>query len=282
VTLSVAYYLVAPLALAVYATHPPRADAPARTPAVAGIAYRDVGVPTSDGVRLSGWFIPSTNGAAVLVLHGSGSSRAAVLPHVLELAERGYGVLAIDARGHGRSGGRPMEFGWHGEADVAAAVSVLLRQPGVDASRIGVLGMSMGGEQALTAAAADPRIAAVVAEGATMRAFADVASIPAPAVSRWLSAPHYWLQFAAADLMTSARQPIGLDEAVGRIAPRPVLLIAGGEGSEIAFSETYAAVAPASTYVWAVPDTPHVQALQRHPVEWRAQVLGFFDGALTG
>ena len=40
--------------------------------------------------------------------------------------------------------------------DVTAAVTYLQHQPDVDANRIGVLGLSMGGEQAIGAAAADP------------------------------------------------------------------------------------------------------------------------------
>ena len=66
-----------------------------------------------------------------------------------------------------------MDFGWWGDRDLAAAVSFLDRQPGVRAGKIAVLGESMGGEQALAAAGSDPRIRAVVAEGATGQQLAD-------------------------------------------------------------------------------------------------------------
>jgi hypothetical protein len=49
----------------------------------------------------------------------------------------------------------------------------LQRQADVDPDRIGVLGLSMGGEDAI--GAADPAIRAVVAEGATHRTAADKA-----------------------------------------------------------------------------------------------------------
>jgi uncharacterized protein len=42
------------------------------------------------------------------------------------LARHGYGVLLFDARGHGRSEGRAMDFGWFGDLDVSAAVSFLV------------------------------------------------------------------------------------------------------------------------------------------------------------
>ena len=59
------------------------------------------------------------------------------------LARHGYGTLLLDTRSHGRSGGHAMDFGWWGDRDIAAAVSFLGRQPGVQAGKIAVLGESM-------------------------------------------------------------------------------------------------------------------------------------------
>lgn len=63
---------------AVAATTVPRASLHALTPTHRGLAYEDVSVPTADGVRLSGWYLPATNGAGVVLLHGAGSTRSAV------------------------------------------------------------------------------------------------------------------------------------------------------------------------------------------------------------
>ena len=86
---------------------------------------------TADGVRLSAWYLPPRNGAAVLLLPGAGSTRAAVLGQGAVLARHGYGALLLDGRGHGRSGGHAMDFGWWGGRDIAAAVSFLAHQPGI-------------------------------------------------------------------------------------------------------------------------------------------------------
>ena len=120
---------------------------------------------TADGVRLSAWHVPSANGAAVVLRHGATSTRSNTLDEMVVLARHGYGVLATDARGHGRSGGVAMDWGWFGDLDSAATVTYLSRRPDVDAHRIAVAGLSLGGEEALGAAAADPRIRAVIAEG---------------------------------------------------------------------------------------------------------------------
>ena len=68
-----------------------------------------------------------------------------------------------------------MDAGWYGDRDLIAAVAFLQHQRDVDPRRIGALGLSMGGEEAIGAATADPAIRAVVAEGATHRTAADKA-----------------------------------------------------------------------------------------------------------
>lgn len=70
---------------AVAVTNVPRTDVGATTPADRGMAYRDVEFRTSDGVRLSGWYVPSRAGAAVVLLHGAGSTRSGVLDHAIVL-----------------------------------------------------------------------------------------------------------------------------------------------------------------------------------------------------
>ena len=130
---------------------------------------------TDDEVTLAGWYVPSANRAAVVVLHGAGPTRSDVLGQAAVLNAAGFGVLMVDARGRGDSGGRAMDFGWHGDRDIAAATAYLARRPDVDAHRIGAVGMSMGGEEALGATATNDALRAVVAEGATTRAAADEA-----------------------------------------------------------------------------------------------------------
>ena len=71
------------------ASFAPRPALGGQTPADLGLAYRDVTFPSSDGVTLAGWYIPSRNGAAVVLLHGAGSTRSGVLDQAAVLAGRG-------------------------------------------------------------------------------------------------------------------------------------------------------------------------------------------------
>ena len=72
-------FVLLPLTVAVNATNRPPGPLGAATPARYGFAYQDVAFRTADGVRLSAWYIPARNGAAVVLLPGAGSTRTAVL-----------------------------------------------------------------------------------------------------------------------------------------------------------------------------------------------------------
>ena len=266
---------------AVASTNVPPTHLQSTTPADRGLQYEDAALETADGLTLSGWYIPASNRAAVVLLHGAGSTRSDVLDHAVALARHGYGVLLFDARGHGRSGGRAMDFGWYGDQDVAAAVSFLQRRADVDPGRIAAVGMSMGGEEAIGAAASQPAIRAVVAEGATNRVSADwdfLSQVYGP--RGWVQQQINGLTFAVTDVLTDASPPIALRAAAAVAAPRPVLLIAGGGIADEANAANYIQRGNANVQVWHVPGTGHTRALFTQPDEWQRRVTAFLDGAL--
>jgi len=257
-----------------------------RTPADVGLTYESVTLRTEDGVDLAAWWVPSQNGAAVALLHGAGSTRTAVLDQAAVVARHGYGVLLVDARGHGESGGRGMDFGWYGERDADAAVSFLTRAPGVEPGRVGIVGLSMGGEEAIGAAGLDPRVRAVVAEGATGRVAADKGYlVEAYGVRGRVQQGIDWLTYAVAGALTAAPQPESLRHSVVAAnadgTPTPVLLITAGDVETELQAATYIQdAAPAAVQVWTVPGAGHTQGLETAPAEWEQHVVGFLDAAL--
>lgn len=86
----------------------------------------------------------------LLVLHGSFMSADAMGPLVEPFAA-GRPVIAIDARGHGRTGDLPGSITYELMADDAAAVLAALNVPSAD-----VLGYSMGGTTAIVMAIRHP------------------------------------------------------------------------------------------------------------------------------
>ena len=279
-SLALLVFVLYPLTIAVNATNRPATPLGTSSPSDHGLRYEDVVVRTSDGVALSGWYVPSSNGAAVLMLHGAGSTRSAVLRHGVVLAGHGYGVLMIDTRGHGRSEGRAMDFGWYAGTDVPAALSFLSGRPDVAADRIGVVGLSMGGEQAISAAAPDPRVRVVIAEGVTGMQAADHGWLPggfAGAIERGLE----WVQYEASDLLTDASKPTPMRDAIAAMGSKPLLIIAGGATtSEADAGRWLRAVSPSSVDLWIVSGAGHTQAFATDPAGWEARVLGHLDAAL--
>jgi pimeloyl-ACP methyl ester carboxylesterase len=272
------FVLVAATALGVAYAVAPRPALGSGTPADEGLEFRDVTFTTSDGVRLSAWLVPSRNGAAVVLRHGAGSTRTATLRQAAVLADHGFGVLMPDARGHGRSGGEGMDLGWYGDLDTTAAVTFLARQDGVVPSRIGVVGLSMGGEEGIGAAGADPRIGAVVAEGATGRTAADNDDL---SPEDWASPLERALDtyvYGVTDLLTDASAPASLRESVAAADDTAFLLVAAGtiEREGLA-ADSMRSVAPSRVEVWSVPGADHTRGLATDPAGWEDRVVGFLE-----
>ena len=268
--------VVFPVAIAYVTTHAARAVVPAN---VLGVAYEDVSFTTSDGLRLQGWYVPSRNGAAVIAFPGrNGPQRQARM-----LARHGYGVLLFDRRGEGRSEGEPNAWGWSGDRDVSAAISYLQRRPDVVPRRIGGIGLSVGGEMMLEAAAKDRRLAAVVSEGAGARAFADELDHEGVGpVDRALAAMTFGARTAAVAVFANQTPPHHLNTFVGRIAPRPLMLIAAPHspnGEDL--NRGYYRVAGQPKTLWEIPESKHVGGIVARPAEYERRVVGFFDRALA-
>jgi hypothetical protein len=266
--------LVLPVALGYITTHTARSVVPANH---LGVAYEDVSFETGDGLELHGWYIPSRNGAAVIAFPGrNGPQKPARM-----LARHGYGVLLFDRRGEGESDGEPNAWGWGGDADIKAAVRYLQSRPDVDPHRIGGIGLSVGGELMLEAAAETPDLAAVVSEGAGARMYSEEMREDMASRDRPLMAVSAWVKQAAIAVFSNQSPPTDLRDLVGRIAPRPVLLIAApkyGVGEEL--NRGYVRAAGDTATLWEIPESRHTGGLAARPAEYERRAVGFFDEAL--
>lgn len=286
VLLVTAYVGAWTLGQAVAASFPPRPELGSRTPADLDLPFQPVAFPAEDGVRLSGWYLPARNSAAVVLLHGAGSTRTAVLDHAGVLNRAGYGVLLFDARGHGRSAGHGMDFGWYGEADVVGAIDFVATRSDVSAARVGLVGMSMGGEEAIGAAGVDARVAAVVAEGATNRVSEDKAFLDRYGVRGRLQQGIDRITYALTDLLTDAPRPQALRDSVADAAAREqptsfLLVTAGDLADERHAADLIRAAAPDAVDLWTVPDAGHTAGLRTAPDLWEDRVVGFLDRTLA-
>jgi uncharacterized protein len=196
------------------------------------------------------------------------------------LIRHGYAVLLLDARGYDGSDGAPNMFGWGESKDLDAAVAWLRRQPDVHRGRIGGIGFSVGGEMMLEAAANNPKLRAVVSEGAGIRSIHEELLYGARSIP---SLPTQAVQTTAIAVLSGTPPPPSLHDLVRRIAPRPVFLIYAehGVGSEDLNPNFYRAAGEPKE-LWRVSGAGHTGGLTAQPHPYERRVVGFFDRALLG
>jgi hypothetical protein len=140
-----------------------------QSPADLDLKYEDVWLPVGGGhsVLLHGWWLQSNNAAApvFLYLHGNDMNIGSNIEHIARLNRMGFGVLAIDYRGYGRSGGGfPSEAQVYEDADVAW--NYLVQERHVDPGRAIIYGHSLGGAIAVELALRHPEAAGLIVESA--------------------------------------------------------------------------------------------------------------------
>ena len=218
----------------------------------------------SSGLKLTGIIDvpdPSRRSGAIIALHGFGSNKdgsSSVLSAML-LASLGYVTLRIDFRGCGDSeGARGRVICREQVEDTQAAVTYLQSRPDVDPTKIGVLGHSFGAAVAVYAAGVDERIAACISSGGwgdgvkkfrkqhespeAWKKFTDMMAegrrrlakgesmmvprfdiVPIPPALRGNLSKGSHMEFPYE--VVESMYGFKANEVVGRIAPRPLLLI---------------------------------------------------------
>ena len=249
------------------------------SPSDHGLAYQDVCFTSRDGITLRGWFIPGAAArCAVIFCHGHGGSMDPDVIYAPWLHQAGFSVLMFDFRAHGRSDGERVSMGYLERQDLLGAVD-FLRQRGID--RLGVLGFSMGGAVAMSTAPHSEAIRAVISDGG----FARLENALLGWSSRrrnlpsWLTLPLTRLVIAVAGWRLGGRLP----EAdpirwVGRIAPRPLLLIHGDRDVYVTVKDVQALYQAAGEpkELWRVAEAEHRRVDRVRPDEYRERVVGFF------
>ena len=257
-----------PFSIGYIVTHASRATVPA---ADLGAPFEEVEFTTNDGLRLKGWYIRSRNGAAVISFPGRASSQK----RAKLLARHGYGVLVFDRRGEGESEGDPNLFGWEGERDVHAAVEFLRNRPEVDPDRIGGIGLSVGGEMMIEAAAESDALRAIVSEGASARSVRDIVANPG---TTWSDVLGNGVATLATSLFSNALPPADLKSLVPKISGA-VLFVYGenGQPAEEPANRAFYAVAHEPRELWEVPGSGHIGGTEARPREYERRLVAFFD-----
>ena len=269
--LFVAVAALFPLTISYAVTHAARAEVQR---ADLGAQHEEVSFTTSDGLRLKGWYVPSRNRAAVISFPGRASSQK----RAKLLARHGYGVLLFDRRGEGESEGDPNGFGWQGERDIHAAVAFLQSRSDVDPERIGGIGLSVGGEMMIEAAAESAALKAIVSEGASSRSVRDELANPG---GRWQEVVGTGVATVGTALFSNNLPPRSLKALAPEISGAAFFVYGErGQPAERPANRAFYSEAHEPKEIWEVPGSKHIGGIEAQPAEYERRVTAFFDRVL--
>ncbi len=242
---------------------------------------------TEDDLTLVGWYVapaPDSDGAFMIAVHGVGGNRTALVDEAMLLIEHGYGVLLFDLRNHGSSPDAQTTFGYLEARDLSAALDYVQTRPEVNAERIGVIGVSMGGAVALRTAAERTDIRAVIVQS-TYATFAD--AVGERVAGEVGALTHLFtpliLGFAAQETNVDWYDVRSVD-IIAQIAPRPILIMHGELDPLIGVhhgQRLFAAAGEPKT-LFLMPQGQHGGLFNTDPDGVTAQIIPFLEAALRG
>jgi uncharacterized protein len=264
------------------AMRPPRGEVPWSLGDYPDLAPEAIDVVSSTGVTLHGRFFRGRDAATIVLSHGYGGIQDELLPVVSTLHRASFNVVTYDMRGCGETQGE-ITLGAREQKDLRSVIDFAASRPDVDPERIGALGFSMGGATTILAAAEDPRIKAVVADSA----WSDVRHWVKPRLSDLFLRPTWHfspLSLKMIELRTGIRlrrlRPV---EVIGRLSPRPILIIHGTDDDVVppGDSELNRAAAGARADLWLVPGAAHGDTLRPGGATPSHRITTFFERALA-
>jgi uncharacterized protein len=224
-------------------------------------------VSVRDGLAYALFLPDAPPAAGVVVLHGAGSSKESHFDFARAARDWGMAALPFDARGHGESEG---EFGPGCIADVLSMCSLLREH----APRVALRGSSMGGFQAIHAAAeADGDVGAVVA----------ICPAPAEQLLRGLRSGFPQRFRHNRDALEQWLPGLDIAAAAASLAPDTALMLLHAQGDEqvpYTMSQEIYAAAGRPKKLLLVPGGHH-RSIQHDP-ELQGEALRFIEKSLSG
>jgi dienelactone hydrolase len=165
----------------------------------------------------------------------------------------------------------------HSPASGSAAAAYLRHRPDVDPQRIGGIGLSVGGEVLIEAAAESRGLKAIVAEGASGRSVRDDVVNDGP----WQTVLGDGVATIATSLFADDRPPRTLKSLVPKIHGA-AFFVYGEEGQEMErpANRDFYGRAHEPKQLWEVPGSKHIGGLAARPREYERRIVAFFDDHL--
>jgi len=259
-----------------------------------------------DGLNLRGMLLrgnPDLGPKGIIIFgHEFASDRLSCARYCRALLEAGYDIFSFDFREHGKSSReehyQPRQWASDREvADMVGAVAYVedwLEQQGRPVE-LGLFGISRGACAAILAAWNNPRVKAILCDGA----FSSDTTLE-HLMKRWAyifakvrfvyenHPPTFW-RFLRWLLFLRCRRTLNCEfpsarKALARMAGTPVFFIHGECDSYIPCSqaELLYCLANGPKYLWIVPGARHNESVVVQPTQYAQRAMAFFDRHLAG
>jgi uncharacterized protein len=243
------------------------------------LEYEEVWFKAEDESQLHAWFIPSSvpTAGTIFYLHGVGDNKCSGIPLAKIFHDHGFNVFLYDSRAHGMSGGKYCTYGYHEKFDVRLAIDYCVKRKNIS-PKIGIFGTSMGAAIAVQAAAIEPRIVAVVAEGC----FTNLRTITVDYQKRLLRIPwHFLRNFVmkrSEHLAHFRHRDVSPLNSLASVHV-PILFIHGKNDTLIRYqySEELYRIASEPKELYLIQDANHSNIHQVARQEYENRIVNFFE-----
>ncbi len=240
---------------------------------------------STQGLMIRGVYSPPLGEAPILILqHGKGDTRDAVMPWAHSFAKAGFGVLCFDWRGHGKSDGKWIEHGAGEPDDLVAAVAWLQNEPSSKNRPIGILGFSLGAACIANTGARLPKIVKCLVLDSP---YGDLGRMVDTRLSKLGPAsvgPEMVLDAIAKLAIGQSVSTIQPERKLQGFAPRPIFSIHGDNDLVVPLSEGKSLYEKYSgeKEFWETKGTHHCGTNVLRTREWMRRVTEFFGKHLKG
>nr|WP_281347117.1 alpha/beta hydrolase [Virgibacillus doumboii] len=237
-----------------------------------------------DGLNLFAQFIDhkSANDKAVILAHGFRSTGDDMGKFAKMYYEEGFDILLPDARGHGKSEGDYIGYGWHDRLDYLDWIDLLIEEYGSE--DIILHGNSMGAATVLMTSGEDlpEEVKGIVADSG----YTTVKDELAYQLQHIYGLPSFPL-LDVTSVITKIRAGyfLGKGSSIAQVKKNTLpLFIIHGEEDELVPTEMAHEiydVAGGEKELWIVSDAGHTKAFDNVTKEYQDRVMGFVDGILN-
>ncbi|WP_462405394.1 alpha/beta hydrolase [Gracilibacillus sp. Marseille-QA3620] len=246
------------------------------------VSFEEVEITSYDNLTLAGYYLPAekeTN-QTVIIAHGYSGRATGMFAYAKYYHEvLGYNVLMPDARGHGKSEGDYIGFGWHERKDYAQWIDYVIERNG-DKSEIALHGVSMGSATVMMTSGEElpEQVKAVIADCGYTSAL-DILSYQ---MGEMYGLPSFPL-IQSTSMLTKLRAGYSFEEASAleqiKKTSLPIFFIHGEDDTFVPVEMVYELYEAANgeKELYIVPGAEHGNAYDANPETYEKKVTEFLN-----